>query len=324
MNVSISPVKFANRRGRQLFGILHEPERGRSGPAILLLSPGIKSRVAPHRLYIKMAERFSNLGFTVLRIDPEGLGDSEGKIEEYYTADVYGSMELGRLVNDTIDTMNWMQSTHGAGKFILSGLCGGAITGLLTGAIDERVDSLLSLGMTCIVSGSNLDPSEYITIGQLQGMRDKYLRKILDPSSWIRLITLRSDFRLLFKSMVNPLISRWSKKKKADPAVSGKSPLPPAPTDTNLNPNFPQAFLSFVQRRKVLLIFSEADRLYWEFEEKFMSTYGEAIAPYQKNFTVHIVKEANHIFSFPEWQKEMLDLSADWLTRNYSSPGELS
>ena len=99
--------------------MLHQPRNRKSETVVILLSPGIKGRVAPHRLYVKMAQRFSQIGLTTLRFDPEGQGDSEGEIEEDFTAEVYASIELGRLVNDTIDAMDWMQANHGSQRFIL-------------------------------------------------------------------------------------------------------------------------------------------------------------------------------------------------------------
>jgi len=316
MKTDVTPVNIYNRNRCRLFGMLHEPEVRRHEPAILLLSPGIKSHVAPHRLYVKMANRFCALGFVVLRVDTEGLGDSEGEIVEYLVADVYGSVELGRLVNDTIDVMDWMQLNHGIGRFILSGLCGGAITGLLTGAIDKRVVSLLGLGLTCIVSGSKKDPIKYLTKGQLDSLRGKYIRKIADPASIIRLLTFRTDYRLLFKSLVQPLhqrLKRYRSKTKRGPIQSKENDS----AASNLNPHFAKAFVRFVQEKKMLLIFSGADRLYWEFEEKFMSRYHDDVAPFNSKLTIHIVKDANHIFSFSKWQDEMLNTSCAWLAKQY-------
>jgi len=292
--------------------MLHEPEERRCDTAILLLSPGIKGRVAPHRLYVRMADCYSTMGFPVLRIDPEGLGDCEGEINEYFTADVYGSLELGRLVNDTIDTMNWMQSNCGTGSFILAGLCGGAITGLLTGARDERVASLLSLGMTCVVSGSNLDSSKYISQGQLLGMRDKYIRKLLDPGSWLRLLSFRTDYKLLLRSFLQPVLRCLPGHRRSDPVRNPETISAPSP-GSNLNPHFAPALLTFLKHRKILMIFSGTDRLYWEFQEKFMAVYADALAPRKGNLSIHIIKDANHVLSFPEWQSEMLAISTAWL-----------
>ena len=73
-NEEVRPVQFRNHKELMLSGILHVPVKNLQNTAILLLSPGEKNRVAPHRLYVKMAQQFSSLGFLVLRFDPEGLG----------------------------------------------------------------------------------------------------------------------------------------------------------------------------------------------------------------------------------------------------------
>ena len=70
MTSEVFPVTFQNRDGHRLFGMVHRPVKScASGAAIILLSPGVKMRVAPHRLYLNMADRFVLLGYTVLRFD---------------------------------------------------------------------------------------------------------------------------------------------------------------------------------------------------------------------------------------------------------------
>jgi hypothetical protein len=307
-------VKFENKNGNTLFGILHIPEDITKNIAIILLSPGIKSRVAPHRLYVKMAEKFSAMGFYVLRIDPEGLGDSEGEIEYNFVADVYCSLELGRLINDTISAMNWMENEYNLKRFILSGLCGGAITGLLTAAFDSRVDSLLGLGLTSILASDNIDTSHYITRGELYDLRDGYLKKIFRPSSWLRFLTLKSDYKLLFKALILPAKSILNKYHKTENNCVN---LNPRQEKSNLNPHFPAAFARMASKNKMLLIFSERDRLYWEFKEKYMDIYGQELNDYMVNMEIKIVKDANHIFSFKEWQEKMLQISCNWLSKVY-------
>jgi hypothetical protein len=157
---------------------------------------------------------------------------------------------------------------------------------------------------------------KYITQGQIIEIRGKYLSKIKDPASWIRLLTFRSDYSLLIKSMLQPL---FGGKRNAWRPVQRNSTTDTTshPPNSNLNPHFLSAFLSFIKERNMIMIFSGADRLYWEFEEKFMSVYREAVAPHLDRLEIHIIKDANHIFSFPEWQSEMLDISIKWLKSNH-------
>jgi len=307
MNTQVTPVTFFNKNGNRLFGMVHSPERETKEFGIIILSPGIKSRVAPHRLYVKMAVNLCELGFQVLRFDPEGLGDSEGEIDEGFAADVYGTIQLGRFINDTISAMDWMQTNYNITRFILTGLCGGAITGLLTGAKDQRVEALLGLGIPVILDSSNIDHSKYITKGQLNGLREGYLKKILSPRAWIRFLLLKSDFKIMFKSLLQPILTKSSK----------HSDKPLIKKNGNFNPYFPVAFHEILSKRKILLIFSEADRLYWEFEEKYMIPYKEEFEQHKKNLKIQIVKEANHIFSFKKWQEDMLEKSRLWLNNEY-------
>ena len=58
MKVSVKPIVFKNNNNLNLYGILHTPERANKEFAIIILSPGIKNRVGPHRLYLKMTKRF--------------------------------------------------------------------------------------------------------------------------------------------------------------------------------------------------------------------------------------------------------------------------
>lgn len=315
--VERTPVTFLNRKGIRLFGIFHLPQAAeRSGIAVILLSPGVKMRTGPHLLYKRMAEMFTGLGLPVLRFDFFGLGDSEGHMDEKQLADVYNHMEVGRFVDDAIDAMDWMQVKYGFSRFIMSGLCGGAISGLLAGSRDKRVAGLLGLGITPVLASKAADPALYMTVGQLTELRKGYIRKLIDPKSIWRALTLQSDFRLAWKSLIAPLRSRWEQKSCGLATLENGTGRP---ADDNANPLFPPAFFEMTSsERPVLLIFSGADRLNWEFQEKFVSRHGERLKSVQGMYEVHIIPNANHILSFREWEKEMLDVSKDWLGRRFS------
>lgn len=305
------PVTFLNKDGLKLFGVLHKPSKNiNKDTGIIILSPGIKSRVAPHRLYVKMARRFAQMGFPVLRFDFYGLGDSEGEISEKYVADFYGSVQVGKYINDTISAMDWMERECNIKSFILAGLCGGAITGLLAGARDQRVHSLLGLGIPVILDSVNIDHSRYITTGQLKGLREGYIRNLMSLKRWVRFLTFRSDYRMILKSLLQPFLKKTGVASEPD-QTSGE---PLQQSNGNFNQYFPMAFHQMLTSRKILLIFSEADRLYWEFEEKYMKPYQSEFRKYSKSLKIDITKNANHIFSFKEWQDDMLEKSCSWLS----------
>jgi alpha/beta superfamily hydrolase len=215
------PVTFPNRQGHALAGILHEPGTPKSEVGVVLLSPGVKNRVAPHRLYVKLARDLASEGWTVLRFDFHGLGDSEGELTDEFLADLYGAIQVGRYIADTRAALDWMQQTLGIRRFVVGGLCGGAITGLLAGVDDPRVVGLLAIGIPVILDSTTIDPVRYMTAGQLKGIRNQYIAKLRDPRSWLRFITLKTDLRLLTRSLLSSVARPRARRSVSTPTPGG-------------------------------------------------------------------------------------------------------
>ena len=306
------PVVFQNQQGLRLFGILHTPPVPASSDlAVVLLSPGIKMRVGPARLYRGLTTLLTGMGLPVLRFDFAGLGDSEGALTEDLVRDVYNHIEVGRFVQDAIDAMDWMEHHYGTRRFIFAGLCGGAVTGLLAGSKDPRVAGLLALGITPVLASQAADPSLYLTAGQLRQLRDGYYAKLRDPRAWLRLLTFQSDYKVMWKSVARPI-------RPSGPAAAGEPATPP-PWD-NASPLFPPAFFTMLEtKRPMLLIFGGSDRLQWEFEEKFIARHSEKLKKLPPLYDVHVIEHANHVLSFAQWQREMLDTAQQWFTRHFQN-----
>ncbi len=317
------PVTFANRRGERLVGIVHRPAHGSGDTAVVLLSPGVKTRVAPHRLYNKLTETLVAQGYWVFRFDFYGLGDSEGEVHERLLADLYGSVALGRYVDDTRDALDWMQRHYPVQRFVVGGLCGGSITGLLATRGDRRVVGLIGLGLPITVEGSGVDKVAQMTAGQLARIRTGYLRKLADPRAWARLLTFQTDVRLLkraFRRETAPTSAPAPASTSASAPAPASAPAGPAaspaaaPPMSNLNPYFAPAFFEAADRgMRMLLIFSEMDRLWWEFEEKFLRAHPGVLERYADRVQVSVVPEANHIFTLEPWQADVQRRLAAWL-----------
>ena len=141
------PITFQNKNGKKLFGIVHVPDKDspfNKRVGINLLNPGIKYRIAPNRLNVKLARRLCGQGYFVLRFDPEGIGDSEGELPEgILVPDIWEKIQTGLLVDDTITANDFFMQNYSIEKLTLIGNCGGAITALLTSKEDKRVSSLV-------------------------------------------------------------------------------------------------------------------------------------------------------------------------------------
>jgi len=302
-------VEFANDRGQLLRGILHEPDPSVArGVCVLLLSPGIKGRVGPHRLYFKLAAHFVPLGYHVLRFDYNGLGDSEGEIDERVLADMYNSIHGGRYVGDTVAAMDWVQAHHGVKRFVGSGLCGGSISALITAESDPRIEYLLGIGLPTVLEGGPENWARVLTQQQIVTMRGSYLRKVLDPKSWLRLLAGKSNYKVIWR-----VVRDWPARRTK---AAGVPPAKAAVDSTN--PRFASAFLAMLDtNRRMLLVFSGADRLHAQFQENFEAHHADRLAPLKHLYEVHVVPNANHVLSDPAWVTELLQVAGRWLDARY-------
>ena len=100
-------------------------------PAILLLNSGILHRVGPNRLYVKLARNLAQLGFSVVRFDFSGIGDSDLRDD--------GRHLQTRWIDEVQHVMDSLSSAWGVSSFGLIGICSGATISFKTACVDSRV-----------------------------------------------------------------------------------------------------------------------------------------------------------------------------------------
>jgi len=148
-----------------LVGILTEPDPDKASedrPGVIFLNSGILHRAGASRLYVKIARRLGSSGFTALRFDHSGIGDSEARRDD--RSFLESSIHEARLA------MDLLQERRGVRQFILMGLCSGSDMAYWTALVDERV-----VGLT------QLDPFVYRT---RKFMVRHYLPRLLSPRAW--------------------------------------------------------------------------------------------------------------------------------------------
>ncbi len=131
-------VRFGT--GASLVGILTEPAPGAptdGKPAFLLLNSGILHRVGSCRLHVRLARALSAAGFTSLRFDYSGVGDSEARRDALPFEE--------SAVAETRDAMDYLARVKGSSQFVLMGLCSGADMAHETALVDDRVTALALL-----------------------------------------------------------------------------------------------------------------------------------------------------------------------------------
>jgi pimeloyl-ACP methyl ester carboxylesterase len=123
---------------KNLVGVVTQPSGGAaSGLAFVLLNAGVIHRIGPNRLNVKLARRLAVAGFTAVRFDLSGIGDSRVSQSTL-------SFEA-QAVADIRAAMDYMQNTRAMRRFVLVGLCSGADNAYATAQADERVLGLVML-----------------------------------------------------------------------------------------------------------------------------------------------------------------------------------
>lgn len=299
-------VTLRNARGHAVHCILEEPAAGAAGArfAALLLCSGVKTRVAPHRLYRKLAASFLARGIPVLRADFAGLGDSEGEWPDTSLDSIYGLTERGHCVDDVRSAFDWLEAQRGIRRFIAGGLCGAAVTALHLAPQDPRLAALYAIGLPATYLGSGAKPE--LSTHELRLYRLRYLRKLFAPSAWLRFLSFKSDYGLMLRMAGEAL----RLKKSARPAQA----VAASPAARDLNPYVPLGLFGMLATgRPALVMFGEDDPLRYGFEERFMQAHSSELERHKALFSYAVVPGANHILGEPGAVSEANRVTGLWL-----------
>jgi pimeloyl-ACP methyl ester carboxylesterase len=122
-----------------MMGILSSPIHiARRSPTILLPNVGANHHIGCNRIYVDFARQWSAIGFSVLRFDLVGIGDSPASGDRRENA-VYSDA----CAADVVKAMDWLVKTRNHQRFALGGICSGAYVSYYAALADERVDSVM-------------------------------------------------------------------------------------------------------------------------------------------------------------------------------------
>jgi len=125
-----------------MFGILTEPRPGipRSDYGLLYLNAGGVRHTGPNRMWVESARRWAARGVASLRLDLEGIGESEG--EQYLDIPALYQKRLVEQIEIAIESLRW----HiGMKRFVAIGLCSGACWAFHTAIRNADVDAAILL-----------------------------------------------------------------------------------------------------------------------------------------------------------------------------------
>lgn len=175
--------------GAPQFGILTEPlARQRPRRALLLLNSGACRRIGPNRVYVPLARQLAQRGWTVLRVDISGLGDSEPHAGQPENAPYTSRARQ--------DIAMWLGQLHERGleEVHLLGICSGAYHGFKAAIAGLPFASVIPVNSVVFFwrDGMPLDPP--MAEHRVLKMAEVYKKAVFDRRKWVRLLTGRTDF----------------------------------------------------------------------------------------------------------------------------------
>jgi pimeloyl-ACP methyl ester carboxylesterase len=129
----------------RMVGVLAEPIGERSPVCVISGNAGSLRRTAPSRLWTDLARRSAARGIASLRIDRNGVGESDGHL--LTRADRVTPELADRVISSHIGLADALEHSGVASRFVLAGLCLDAYWALQVALRDERVDGVALLNL---------------------------------------------------------------------------------------------------------------------------------------------------------------------------------
>jgi dienelactone hydrolase len=268
---------YAFGEGGGLYGILTEPDAPSDRPFVILLNAGLVHRVGPFRISVDLARRLAALGFSTLRMDLSGLGDSTPRPGE---PDLHR-----RVIADLKDAMDFLAERRGARRFVVGGICSGAINAHRAAVADPRVTGLIML-----------DGYAYSTP---QFLLRRYGPRLADPGAALR------------------FVGRQVSSLAATQPVAA-----PSEDDEILSQEFPDKdrvaveLHQLVERNVALLfVYSGNWYLYFNYRDQIRDNF--PAVPFGNRLTVEHFPEADHTYTLLEDRERLFAALLGWMQERF-------
>ena len=280
------PLQFGE--GGRLFGILTQPgtppRRALELPVFVFLNAGLLHRVGPHRLHVRLGRELAQMGFSSLRIDLAGTGDSPPHPGLTYPQSV--AVDFGEI-------SSVLESRLGRLPLVLAGLCSGAHNTVRLTPEEPRVVGMLLLDPICF-------PDEDFRVRAV-------ILKYTNPAEYIAWLKLR------FKALK---ISCGGKQEANDSAneLTPDAKMVEQVRATWGVPNREQlraAFQSIREREgRVMSVFTRSALVYYNQTGQLGRVLG--VEGYQQFCTEMFWPQAEHTFTLEPHRRRLIEVVKTW------------
>lgn len=269
-----------------LVGVVTEPlgqAASPDRPAVIFLNSGILHHVGACRLYVSAARALAAQGFTVMRFDHAGIGDSEVRREAM-------PFEQGAIL-DTRDAMGHLSSTKGVQKFVLMGLCSGADMSFRVAGQDPRVAGLVQL-----------DAWAYRTLGYYVR---HYGKRARDLSAWTNFV------RRKVRGVVGGATPAGEERGADTVGAEYRRRFPP-------REDVARDLRALLDRGvQMLYLFSGGQEEHYNHREQYRASFRDV--DFRDQVRVEHLPDADHLFSGLEHQRFVIQTMTEWMTAHWNA-----
>ena len=272
------PLTFPNARGETLIGVLHQSAQSETRGSLLFLHGWSGYRTGPHQMLTRAARHFGARGWDSLRFDFAGRGDSQGDTE---------LATLATMRDDTFDAAKVL-ANHRNGPIIVVGLCSGCEIAVAAANSDWNGIALWSAPIfAALPEDSGQEKKRAANLG-------KYARKLLNPQTYLKIVRGQIDTAAVGKAMKG---GGGAANKNVESNQAGQLP-----------PGFRKQSLANWKKYggPILQIYGDADPIASEARDWY-------IEHSSRPPRVEMVAGANHSFYGLEWERQVFDLTENWL-----------
>lgn len=264
--------------GARLLGVIHEADDAatRLPLALVYLHGWAGYRIGPHQMFTKMARRAETQGFTSLRFDFRGRGDSEGATAE---------TTLTTMIEDALAATEYVLAKTGATQVALIGDCSGSEVAIGAGPQHPQIAAQV-LWSAPIVAGDRARTD----LAKRKSVLSAYGQKLLRRDTWSKLVRGNLQTDQILKVIRGGGKGAGEQGDASDRAIDWFA-----------------RFSGF--RGPRLFIYGGNDPT----TAGCLAHYAELCDEAGQRFDLHVVEGANHAFYSLAWEDEVIDTSLTWL-----------
>lgn len=146
----LEKIKIPTTTGKNIAAAIHYPQKETEKLAILC--PGnLDSKDYDH--LVKLAEAFSEKGYTAVRFDPTGTWDSDGDESDYSN---------GQYLKDIQEVIMYMLAKKAYSRILLGGHSRGGMISILYAAQDQRISEVVAIMPPTSLTKEELKEEKYV------------------------------------------------------------------------------------------------------------------------------------------------------------------